>query len=120
MIVFEYAMLPVRVVMLKCAMKPVVTFTVRGHRENKYSSLCLNASVRTDGHPYVTGRSCGRRYSSKQFLTKMQCDYDQSSFVKYFLACVRQKSAALESHKSSQYEFCTQIVIVPLPVAERE
>ena len=80
-------MLQVRLVMLKCAMKPVGAFTVRGHRENKYSSLCLNASVRTDGHPYVTGRSCGRGYSSKQFLTKMQCDYHQSS-LSFSLACV--------------------------------
>lgn len=80
--VFEYEMLLGRVVMLKCAMRPVGT--VRGHRENTYSSLCLNASVRTDGHPYVAERSCGRGYSSKQFLTKIQFDYHQSSFVKFF------------------------------------
>lgn len=80
--VFPYEMLPLRVVMLKCTLKPMCTFTVRGHRENKYSSLCFNASVRT-------GRSCGRGYSSKQFLTKIQFDYHQSSFVKFFLACVK-------------------------------
>lgn len=38
----------------------------------------------------------------------------------FFLACVKYKSAALESRKSSQYEFCTQILIVPLPAADRE
>lgn len=69
--VFEYEMLPVRVVTLKytslCAMKPVNTFTIREHRKNTHR-LYLNASVRTDGRPYVAGRSFGRGYSSIQIL----------------------------------------------------
>jgi hypothetical protein len=42
---FEYEMLPVRVVMPKCAMKPVGTFTVRGHTENKYSPVLHGYTV---------------------------------------------------------------------------
>jgi hypothetical protein len=69
--VFEYEILPVRVVMLTCtsrgAMKPVGAFTV-GHRENALR-LYFDASARIHCHPNVTGRSFGRGYFQNIFFT---------------------------------------------------
>jgi hypothetical protein len=67
--IFEYEILPVRVVMLTCtsrgAVKPAGTYMV-GHRENTLR-LYFDASARTDCHPYVTRRSCGRGYFQNSF-----------------------------------------------------